>query len=112
MKPNFYLGYDIDEESCGEEERLNVLHSRIQQEADKIRKWKNTMELDMQQKERRLKESQMMVDRQRKELTEAQVNLMLMMWLCMYYYFVRAAVPVHSNGSIVIFRVFFKANFN
>ena len=79
MKPNFYLGYGIDEESYGEEERLNVLHSQIQQEADKIRKWKNTMELDMQQKERQLKESQLMVDLQRKELTEAQVNIILVM---------------------------------
>lgn len=31
-------------------ERLNSLHAKLHQEADKIRKWKNQTELDLKQK--------------------------------------------------------------
>ena len=104
----FCLGCGLDEESYKEEERLNVLHSQIQQEADKIRKWKNTMELDMQQKERKLKESQLMVDRQRKELTETQVNIVLM---CRCYVLFVIIVVVNYFVSIVISCASFKVIF-
>lgn len=47
----FYLSVFIEAEMHTQSgERMTALHSRLQQEAEKIRKWKNAMELDIKHK--------------------------------------------------------------
>ena len=55
-------------------DKLSVLHCRLQQEADKIRKWKNAIELELQQKDRQLKDVQQLADAKQKSLLETQVR--------------------------------------
>lgn len=55
-------------------ERLGLLHSRLQQEAEKIRKWKNATELEMQQKNHQIQASQQLIEKQQKSLIDAQVS--------------------------------------
>ena len=53
--------------------RLSVLHGRLQEEAEKIRKWKNSTELELKQKDQQLREAQQMIEKQRKSIIDAQV---------------------------------------
>lgn len=54
-------------------ERLGLLHSRLQQEAEKIRKWKSSTELEIRQKNHQIQTSQQLIDKQQKSLIELQV---------------------------------------
>ena len=56
-----------------QKDRLSVLHGRLQQEAEKIRKWKNSTELELKQKDQQLREAQQMIVKQRKSIIDAQV---------------------------------------
>lgn len=53
---------------------MTVLHCRLQQEVDKVRKWKNSVELELQQKDRQLREVQQLADSKQKTLLETQVS--------------------------------------
>lgn len=55
-------------------ERMTSLHSRLQQEAEKIRKWKNAMELDIKHKEKCLEEANCTIEKQRTSLTDLQLS--------------------------------------
>ncbi|XP_045196675.2 interaptin-like [Mercenaria mercenaria] len=55
-------------------ERLNSLHAKLHQEADKIRKWKNQTELDMKQKDRKIQESSHTIDSLRKSILDIQLQ--------------------------------------
>ena len=54
-------------------ERLSQLHTRLQQEAEKIRQWKTATEMDLKQKDAKLQEALHTVDTQRRALVELQV---------------------------------------
>ena len=54
-------------------ERLSQLHARLQQEAEKIRQWKTSTEMDLKQKDAKLQEAVHTVDTQRRTLVELQV---------------------------------------
>ena len=55
-------------------DRLTSLHSRLHQEADKIRKWKLQTEIDQKQKDRQLRESEETIEQQRKAVVDLQVE--------------------------------------
>ncbi|XP_060556827.1 putative leucine-rich repeat-containing protein DDB_G0290503 [Ruditapes philippinarum] len=55
-------------------ERLNSLHAKLHQEADRIRKWKNQTELDMKQKDRKIQESSHTIDSLRKSILDIQLQ--------------------------------------
>ena len=55
-------------------DRLTSLHSRLHQEADKIRRWKVQTEIDQKQKERHLKEAEETIEHQRKAVVDLQVR--------------------------------------
>lgn len=57
-----------------QKDRLSVLHGRLQQEAEKIRKWKNSTELELKQKDQQLREAQQMIEKQRKSIIDAQLQ--------------------------------------
>eukprot|EP00057_Strongylocentrotus_purpuratus_P023150 XP_011677624.1 PREDICTED: synaptonemal complex protein 1-like [Strongylocentrotus purpuratus] len=56
------------------QDKMNALHSRLHQEADKIRRWKVQMEIDVRQKERGLSDAQQTIESQRKSLLELQLQ--------------------------------------
>ena len=56
-----------------QKDRLTLLHSRLQQEAEKIRKWRTATELELNQKEQKLKEAQLRIDKQQKLISDIQV---------------------------------------
>ena len=58
-----------------QQDKLSVLHCRLQQEADKIRKWKNSVELELRQKDRQLQEVQELVNSKQNTLLETQVRV-------------------------------------
>lgn len=55
-------------------DKMTVLHCRLQQEVDKVRKWKNSVELELQQKDQQLREVQQLADSKQKTLLETQVS--------------------------------------
>ena len=50
-----------------------MLHSRLQQEAEKIRKWKTVTEMELKQKEQKLREADLTINKQQKQLIDVQV---------------------------------------
>ena len=60
-----------------QKDRLTLLHSRLQQEAEKIRKWRTATELELNQKEQKLKEAQLRIDKQQKLISDIQVRFSL-----------------------------------
>ncbi len=52
-----------------------MLHSRLQQEAEKIRKWKTVTEMEMKQKEHKLQEANFTINKQQKQLLDTQVTV-------------------------------------
>ncbi|XP_065178338.1 synaptonemal complex protein 1-like [Sycon ciliatum] len=50
------------------------LHARLQQEAEKIRRWKLSTELDLKQRERKITECQSTIEQQRKALLDLQLE--------------------------------------
>lgn len=55
-------------------ERLTALHSRLQLEAEKIRKWKNATELELKHKQKCLEEANCTIESQRRSLTDLQLK--------------------------------------
>ncbi|KAK2187874.1 hypothetical protein NP493_152g03006 [Ridgeia piscesae] len=55
-------------------EHQSTLHSRLQQEAEKIRKWKVQTEIELKQKERKIQESNRTIDCLRKSMLEQQLQ--------------------------------------
>ena len=55
-------------------DRLTQLHLRLQEEAEKIRKWKTSTEMNFKQKESQLKEAFQTIDSQKKNLLDLQVG--------------------------------------
>lgn len=55
-------------------ERLGLLHSRLQQEAEKIRQWKNSTELEIQQRNHQVQTAQQLIDKQQKSLIDVQLK--------------------------------------
>nr|AUO17246.1 synaptonemal complex protein 1 isoform 2 [Branchiostoma lanceolatum] len=55
-------------------ERLTSLHSRLQKEAEKINKWKHQTEMQIQQRERKIQDTQQTIDSQRKSILELQLQ--------------------------------------
>ncbi|KAM8795964.1 synaptonemal complex protein 1 [Eudromia elegans] len=60
---------DIDEESI---ETMNELYSKLYKEAEKIKRWKITVESELKQKERKLQENRKIIEAQRKAIQELQ----------------------------------------
>ena len=69
----YCLVFLLLEESQSQTDRLSLLHSRLQQEAEKIRKWKNVTELELRQKNHQLQEAQQLIEKQQKSLIDIQV---------------------------------------
>ncbi|KAK2156170.1 hypothetical protein LSH36_220g06021 [Paralvinella palmiformis] len=55
-------------------EKISTLHLRLQQEAEKIRKWKIQTELDLNQKDKKIKESSLIIDSLRKGILDLQIQ--------------------------------------
>ncbi|XP_062450809.1 synaptonemal complex protein 1 [Rhea pennata] len=60
---------ETDEESI---ETMNELYSKLYKEAEKIKQWKVTVELELKQKERKLQENRKIIEAQRKAIQELQ----------------------------------------
>ncbi|XP_064354033.1 synaptonemal complex protein 1 [Dromaius novaehollandiae] len=63
------LWSEIDEESV---ETMNELYSKLYKEAEKIKRWKVTVESELKQKERKLQENRKVIEAQRKAIQELQ----------------------------------------
>ncbi|NXX42096.1 SYCP1 protein, partial [Tricholaema leucomelas] len=63
------LGSEVDEENI---ETMNELYSKLYKEAEKIRRWKLTVESELKQKERKLQENRKIIEAQRKAIQELQ----------------------------------------
>ncbi|XP_040975714.1 LOW QUALITY PROTEIN: synaptonemal complex protein 1 [Aquila chrysaetos chrysaetos] len=60
---------DVDEENI---ETMNELYSKLYKEAEKIKRWKLTVESELKQKERKLQENRKIIEAQRKAIQELQ----------------------------------------
>ncbi|XP_032843167.2 synaptonemal complex protein 1 [Tyto alba] len=60
---------EVDEENT---EVLNELYSKLYKEAEKIKRWKLTVESELKQKERKLQENRKIIEAQRKAIQELQ----------------------------------------
>ncbi|KAM6333160.1 synaptonemal complex protein 1 [Alca torda] len=60
---------EVDEEHV---ETMNELYSKLYKEAEKIKRWKLTVESELKQKERKLQENRKIVEAQRKAIQELQ----------------------------------------
>ncbi|XP_047927098.1 synaptonemal complex protein 1 isoform X3 [Anser cygnoides] len=60
---------EIDEEHI---ETMNELYSKLYKEAEKIKRWKVTVESELKQKERKLQENRKIIEAQRKAIQELQ----------------------------------------
>ncbi|XP_009984569.1 PREDICTED: synaptonemal complex protein 1, partial [Tauraco erythrolophus] len=60
---------EIDEENI---ETMNELYSKLYKEAEKIKRWKLTVESELKQKERKLQENRKIIEAQRKAIQELQ----------------------------------------
>ncbi|XP_040391646.1 synaptonemal complex protein 1 isoform X1 [Cygnus olor] len=60
---------EIDEENI---ETMNELYSKLYKEAEKIKRWKVTVESELKQKERKLQENRKIIEAQRKAIQELQ----------------------------------------
>ncbi|KAJ8032624.1 Synaptonemal complex protein 1 [Holothuria leucospilota] len=64
----------VEEAVTHNPEKLTSLHSRLHQEADKIRRWKVETEIELKQQEQKLRDSLQTVESQRKSLLELQLQ--------------------------------------
>lgn len=55
-------------------EKLTTLHSRLHQEAEKIRRWKVQTEIELKQQEQKLRDSLQTIESQRQSLLELQAS--------------------------------------
>ncbi|NWX88204.1 SYCP1 protein, partial [Nothoprocta pentlandii] len=69
------LWSDVDEESI---ETMNELYSKLYKEAEKIKRWKVTVESELKQKERKLQENRKIIEAQRKAIQELQASIILL----------------------------------
>ncbi|NWZ22653.1 SYCP1 protein, partial [Asarcornis scutulata] len=63
---------EIDEENI---ETMNELYSKLYKEAEKIKRWKLTVESELNQKERKLQENRKIIEAQRKAIQELQASI-------------------------------------
>ncbi|NWH61808.1 SYCP1 protein, partial [Geococcyx californianus] len=63
---------EVDEENI---ETMNELYSKLYKEAEKIKRWKLTMESELKQKERKLQENRKIIEAQRKAIQELQASI-------------------------------------
>lgn len=54
---------------------MNELYSKLYKEAEKIKRWKLTVESDLNQKERKLQENRKIIEAQRKAIQELQASI-------------------------------------
>ncbi|KFQ55645.1 Synaptonemal complex protein 1 [Nestor notabilis] len=66
------LGAEVDEENI---ETVNELYSKLYKEAEKIKRWKLTVESELKQKERKLQENRKIIEAQRKAIQELQASI-------------------------------------
>ncbi|KFV18054.1 Synaptonemal complex protein 1, partial [Tauraco erythrolophus] len=64
---------EIDEENI---ETMNELYSKLYKEAEKIKRWKLTVESELKQKERKLQENRKIIEAQRKAIQELQASIL------------------------------------
>ncbi|NXX11415.1 SYCP1 protein, partial [Podargus strigoides] len=62
---------EVDEENI---EKMNELYSKLYKEAEKIKRWKLTVESELKQKERKLQENRKIIEAQRKAIQELQAS--------------------------------------
>ncbi|XP_067414830.1 synaptonemal complex protein 1-like [Emydura macquarii macquarii] len=60
---------EVEEENI---ETTNELYSKLYKEAEKIKRWKMTIESDLKQKERKVQENRKIIEAQRKAIQELQ----------------------------------------
>ncbi|KFP33933.1 Synaptonemal complex protein 1, partial [Colius striatus] len=63
---------EVDEENI---ENMNELYSKLYKEAEKIKRWKLTVESELKQKERKLQENRKIIEAQRKAIQELQASI-------------------------------------
>ncbi|NXF30159.1 SYCP1 protein, partial [Nyctibius bracteatus] len=63
---------EIDGENI---ETMNELYSKLYKEAEKIKRWKLTVESELKQKERKLQENRKIIEAQRKAIQELQASI-------------------------------------
>ncbi|KFW02362.1 Synaptonemal complex protein 1 [Fulmarus glacialis] len=63
---------EVDEENI---ETMNELYSKLYKEAEKIKRWKLTVESELKQKERKLQENRKIIEAQRKAIQELQASI-------------------------------------
>ncbi|NXX79538.1 SYCP1 protein, partial [Urocolius indicus] len=63
---------EVDEENI---ENVNELYSKLYKEAEKIKRWKLTVESELKQKERKLQENRKIIEAQRKAIQELQASI-------------------------------------
>ncbi|KFV79795.1 Synaptonemal complex protein 1, partial [Struthio camelus australis] len=66
------LWSEIDEENI---ETMNELYSKLYKEAEKIKRWKVTVESELKQRERKLQENRKIIEAQRKAIQELQASI-------------------------------------
>ncbi|XP_031552206.1 synaptonemal complex protein 1-like [Actinia tenebrosa] len=64
----------MEKEMPQDPERMQSLHSKLHQEAEKIRQWKTSTEIELKQKERRLVEASQKLETQRNAILELQLH--------------------------------------
>ncbi|XP_068711308.1 synaptonemal complex protein 1-like [Montipora foliosa] len=62
----------VEKERAQSAERIQSLHTRLHQEAEKIRKWKTSTEIEIKEKEKKLQEAMQTIDSQRKSILDLQ----------------------------------------
>ncbi len=72
-RQNQQVQQQTNEANSQKSDRLQSLHSRLHQEADKIRRWKVQTEIEQKQKERQLKDAEETIEHQRKAVVDLQV---------------------------------------
>ncbi|XP_049688848.1 synaptonemal complex protein 1 [Accipiter gentilis] len=60
---------------CQNIEAMNELYSKLYKEAEKIKRWKLTVESELKQKERKLQENRKIIEAQRKAIQELQASI-------------------------------------
>ncbi|KGL96116.1 Synaptonemal complex protein 1, partial [Charadrius vociferus] len=63
---------EVDEENV---ETMNELYSKLYKEAEKIKRWKLSVESELKQKERKLQENRKIIEAQRKAIQELQASI-------------------------------------
>ncbi|KFP76714.1 Synaptonemal complex protein 1, partial [Apaloderma vittatum] len=63
---------EVDEENVG---TMNELYSKLYKEAEKIKRWKLTIESELKHKERKLQENRKIIEAQRKAIQELQASI-------------------------------------